>query len=86
MRVMRRAGHVARMGERRGAYRVLLRRPEGKRPFERPRRRREDNIEVSHQGARWGHKWIYLFQDRDMWRVFVNSVMNLEVYKIKRNS
>jgi hypothetical protein len=74
------AGHVARMGERRGAYRVLVGRPEGKRPVERPRRRWEDNIkmdlgEIGIDGA----NWIRLAQDRVQWRDFVNTVMNLRV-------
>jgi hypothetical protein len=79
-RRMRWAGHVARMGEGRGAYRVLVGRPEGKRPLERPRRRWEDNIkmdlgEIGFDGA----NWIRLAQDRVQWRAFVNTVMNLRV-------
>jgi hypothetical protein len=79
-RRMRWAGHVACMGERRGVYRVLVRRPEGKRPLGRPRRRWEDNIkmdlrEIGIDGA----KWIRLAQDRVQWRAFVNTVMNLRV-------
>jgi hypothetical protein len=67
---MRWAGHVARMGEGRGVYRVLVGRPEGKRPLERPRRRWEDNIkldlrEIGIDGA----NWIQLAQDRFPWRV-----------------
>jgi hypothetical protein len=78
-RRMRWAGHVARMGEGRGAYRVLVGRPEGKRPLERPRRRWEDNIkmdlgEIGIDGA----NWIRLAQDRVQWRAFVNTV-NLRV-------
>jgi hypothetical protein len=79
-RRMRWAGHVARMGEGRNAYRVLVGRPEGKRPLGRPRRRWEDNIkrdlrEVGIDGA----NWIRLAQDTVQWRAFVNTVMNLWV-------
>jgi hypothetical protein len=77
-RRMRWAGHVARMGEGIGIYRVLVGRPEGKRQLGRPRRRWEDNIkmdlrEIGIDGA----NWIRLAQDRVQWRVFVNTVMNL---------
>jgi hypothetical protein len=77
---MRWAGHVTRMGEGRGAYRVLVGRPEGKRPLGRPRQRWEDNIkmdlgEIGIDGA----NWIQLAQDRVQWRAFVNTVMNLQV-------
>jgi hypothetical protein len=73
-------GHVARMGEGRGAYRVLVGRYEGKRPLGRPRRRWEDNInmdlgEIGIDGA----NWIWLAEDRVQWRAFVNTVMNLRV-------
>jgi hypothetical protein len=79
-RKMRWAGHVARMGEGRGAYRVLVGRPEDKRPLERPRRRWEDNIkmdlgEIGIDGA----NWIQLAQDRVQWLALVNTVMNLRV-------
>jgi hypothetical protein len=53
-RRMRRTGHVARTGETRGAYRVVVRRPEGKRPLGRPRQRWEDNIKMDHQVVGWG--------------------------------
>ena len=63
---MRRAGHVARMGERRGVYRVLVGKPEGNRPLGRPRRRWEDNITVDLQEVECGVvDWIELAQDRD---------------------
>jgi hypothetical protein len=79
-RRMRWAGHIARIGEGRGAYRVLVGRPEGKRPLGRPRRRWEDNIkmdvgEIGIDGA----NWIQLAQDRVQWRAFVNTVMNLRI-------
>jgi hypothetical protein len=67
-RTMRWAGHVARMGETRNAYRVLVGKREGKRPQGRPRRRWVDNIRMD---------WIDMAQDRDQWRALVNTVMNL---------
>jgi hypothetical protein len=79
-RKMRWAGHVARMGEGRGVHRVLVGRPEGKRPLGRPRRRWEDNITMDLREI-WidGVNWIQLGQDRVQWRAFVNTVMNLRV-------
>jgi hypothetical protein len=60
------AGHVARMGEGRGAYRILVGRPEGRRPLGRPRRRWEDNIKMDIQEVEWGGMdWIDMAQDRD---------------------
>ena len=77
-RRMRWAGHVARMGERRGVYRVLVGIPEGKRPFGRPRSRWEDNMKSDIQEVGCGGvDWIELAQDRDRWRVIVNVVINL---------
>jgi len=68
------------MGERRGAYRVLVGKPVGKRPFGRPRRRWEDNIKMGLQDVGFGGMdWIELYQDRDRWRALVNAVMNLRV-------
>jgi hypothetical protein len=79
-RRMRWEGHVARMVERRGIYRVFVGRPEGKRPLGRPRRRWENNInmdlrEIGIDGA----KWIQLAQDRVRWRAFASTVMNHRV-------
>jgi hypothetical protein len=67
------------MGEKRGAYRILVGRPEGRRPLGRPRRRWEDNIKMDLQGVGWCMDWIMLAQDRDRWRALVNAVMNLRV-------
>jgi hypothetical protein len=79
-RRMRWAGHVARMGENRNAYRLLVRKPEGKRPLGRPRRRWVDNIKIDLLEIGWGGvDLIGLAQDRDKWRVLVNAVMNLLV-------
>jgi hypothetical protein len=78
-RRMRWAGHVARMGEK-NACRILVGKPEGKRPLERPRRRWEDNIRMDLREIGWrGMDWIDLAQDRDQWRAFVSTVMNLRV-------
>jgi hypothetical protein len=77
---MKWAGHVARMGEKRNAYRLLVGKPEGRRPLGRPRRRWLDNIRMSLVGVGWGDvDWIALAQGRDRWRALVNSVLNLRV-------
>jgi len=74
------AGHVARMGERKGVYRVLVGKIEGKRPLGRPRRRWEDNIKIELQKVGCGRMdWIDLVRDRDRWRALVKAVMNLRV-------
>ena len=79
-RRMRWAGHVAHMGEERGAYRVLVRKPVGKRPLGRPRRRWVDNIRMDLQEVGCGYvDWIGLALDRDRWRTLVSAVMNLRV-------
>jgi hypothetical protein len=76
---MRWARHVAHMGEGSSAYRVLVGRPEGKRPLGRPRRRREDNIKTDlEETGIDGANWIWLVQDRVQWQAFVNT-MNLRV-------
>jgi hypothetical protein len=65
-RRMRWAGHVARMGAKKSAYRILVGKPEGKRPLERPRRRWEVNIKMDLREIGWGNMdWIYLVQDRE---------------------
>jgi hypothetical protein len=79
-RRMRWAGHVARMGEGTKVYIVLVGKPEGKRPLERPRRRWEDGIRMDLREIGWGGvECVHLAQDRDRWRAVVNAVMNLRV-------
>jgi len=79
-RRMRWARHVARIGEEREVYIVLVRNPEGKRPLGRPRRRWVDNIRKDLQEVGCGYvDWIGLAQDRDIWRTLVSVVMNLRV-------
>ena len=83
-RRMRWPGHVARMGEGRGVHRVLVGKPEGKRPLGRPRRRWEDNIKIDLLevgGGCWD--WMELAQDRESWRALVSTVMNLRVPKMR---
>jgi len=77
---MRWAGHVARMGEESGVYRVLLGNPEGTRLLGRPRRRLVDNIRMDLQEVGCGYMdWIWLAQVRDRWRTLVSAVMNFRV-------
>jgi hypothetical protein len=80
LRRMRWMGHVARMGERRNAYRLLVGKPEGSRSLGRPRRRWLDNIRIGIGEVGWSDvDWIDLAQDRERWRALVNSVLNLRV-------
>jgi hypothetical protein len=68
------------MGETRNAYRILVGKPEGKRPLGRPRRRLVNNIKRDLRELGWdGMDWIELAQDMDQWRALVNTVMNLRV-------
>jgi hypothetical protein len=67
------------VGDRIGAYRVLVARPQGRRPLGRPRRRWEDSIKMDLQEGWGGMDWIDMAQDRDRWRAVVNAVMNLRV-------
>jgi hypothetical protein len=79
-RRMRWAGHVARLGEERGVHRVLVGKPEGKRPLGRPRRRWEDNIKMDGEEVGGGSgDWMELAQDRDRWRALVSTVKNPQV-------
>ena len=75
-RIMRWAGHVARMVEGTGLHRVLVGKPDGKRPLGRPTRRWEDNIKMDPQEVGGGGDWMELVQDRDRWRALVNTVTN----------
>jgi hypothetical protein len=85
-RRIRWSGYVARMGEVRGAYNILVGRPEGRRPLGRPRRRWEDNIKMDLREIGFGDvDWIHLAQDRDRWRASVNTVMSLRVPKNAEN-
>jgi hypothetical protein len=78
-RRIRWAGHVARIEQKRGAYRVSLGKPEGKRPLVRPRSRWRIILKLILQKWDWIMDWIDLAQDRDSWQVVVNTVMNLRV-------
>jgi hypothetical protein len=80
MRRMRWAGHIARMGEKRNAYRIFMGKPEGKRPLGTPRRRRVDNFKIDLREIGWdGMDWIDMAQNRDQWMAFLNTAMNLRV-------
>jgi hypothetical protein len=77
---MRWAGHVARIGEKRNAYRILVGKPEGKRPLGRRRHRWVDNIKIDLREIAWdGMDWINQAQDRNQWRALVNTVMNIRI-------
>jgi len=79
-RRMRWAGHVARMGENRGVHKVLVGKPEGRRPLGRPRRRCEDNIKMDLQEVGGGRgDWMELGQDRDTWRALLGMVRDFRV-------
>jgi hypothetical protein len=79
-RRMRWSRHVARMGEKRNAFRILVGKPEGKRPLGRPRHRWVDEIKMDLREIGWdGVDWIDMAQNRDQWRVLVNTVLNLWV-------
>jgi hypothetical protein len=81
-RRMRWAGHVARMEDKRNAYRILVGKPERKRTIGRPTHRWVDNIKIDFKEIGWdGMDWINLVQDRDQWRTLVNAVMNLRIPK-----
>ena len=78
LRRMRWVGHVACVGESRGEYRILVGKPEGKRPLGRPKLRWEDNIKMDLQEVRLGDMdWIELAQNRDRWRVVVNGLREM---------
>jgi hypothetical protein len=79
-RRMRWAGHVAVIGEKMNAYRILVGKQRGKRPLGRPRRRWADNIKIDLREIGWGGMaWIDLAHDRDQWKSLVNTVVNLQV-------
>jgi hypothetical protein len=76
-RMMRWVGHVARMGNKRNGYRLLVGMPKGKRTLGRPRRRWVDNIRIDLVEVGWGDvDWIGMAYDRNRWRALVNSVLN----------
>jgi hypothetical protein len=79
-RRMRWAGHIARMGEKRNAYRLLVGKPEGKRPVGRPRHRWVDNIKTDLKEIGWdGMDWIDVAQGRDQWRAIVDTGLNFRI-------
>jgi hypothetical protein len=81
---MRWAGHVARIGEERKVYKVLVGKPEGKIPLGRPRRTWDDGIRIDlSEVGLGGVDWIRLSQERDRWRAVVSAVMNLRVLALR---
>jgi hypothetical protein len=83
---MRRPGHVTCMGEARNAYRILVGKPEGKRPLGRPRPRWVNNIKIDlREIGSDGMDWIELAQDRDQWRALVNTVRTFGFFKTAEN-
>jgi hypothetical protein len=76
---MRWVEHVACVGKRRGAYKILVGKPEGKRPLGRPKRRWEDDIKMDLKEVGWDMNWIDQAQDRDRWQAVVNGAMKLRV-------
>jgi hypothetical protein len=79
-RRIRWTGHIARMGKKRNAYRILVGKPEGERPLGRPKRRWEDNIRMDLREIGWGGMdWIDLAQDTDQLMPLMNTVINLRV-------
>ena len=77
---MRLAGYIEGVEEKRGVYRVLVGKPEGKKPLGRPRRRWEENIKLELQEVGCGDMgWVELAQNKDRWLAFVNAVMNFQV-------
>jgi hypothetical protein len=79
-RRIRWTGDVARIGEKRNAYRLLVEKPEGNRPLGRPRRRWVNNIKMGLLEIGWGGMdWIAVAQDGDKWRALLNAIMNLRV-------
>jgi hypothetical protein len=79
-RRMRWVGHVARMGEKRNAYRILVGKPEGKRQLGRPKRRWVDNIKMDLREIGWDRvDWMDMAQDRAQWRALLDTVLNLGV-------
>jgi hypothetical protein len=86
-RRMQWAGHVARMGERRNACRILVGKPKGRRPLGRPRRRWVGNIKIDLRQIGWDDiDWIDLAQDRDQWRALVKAVMNFGFHELLGSS
>jgi hypothetical protein len=72
--------YVARIEEKMNAYKILVGKPEGKRPLGRPRSRWVDNIKIDLRETGWdGVDWIDMAQDRDQWRTLVNTALNLRV-------